>query len=343
MTPSTVPASVLDQYGLAGATITPITAGHINATWAVAHAGRKLVLQRLSRIFGEEIHEDIEAVTRHLALKGMITPLLVPTRTAASFARDEEHNVYRVFTWVDGETHLKASSPEMCEAAAELLGRFHFALADLQHTFKNKRGNIHDTPKHVAKLRTVLRTHAGHDHYGTIEPVCRRILERLAELPSLASLPTRVVHGDPKISNVLFAPSGAAVCLVDLDTLGPANIAVELGDALRSWCNPEPEDSLESRIDLNYFAAAVRGYLRGAKGLATSAETEMIPIGVETIALELAARFATDALEESYFGWDEKRFGRACEHNLLRAKAQLIVADAMKAKREQAMRLIREG
>ncbi|HSI04163.1 MAG TPA: phosphotransferase, partial [Myxococcota bacterium] len=168
MTPGNIPTSVLEQYGLAGATLTPITAGHINATLAVEHQGRKLVIQRLSKIFGEEIHEDIEAVTRHLAMKGMVTPLLVPTRTGASFARDEESNVYRVFTWVTGDTHLKATSPAMCEAAAELLGRFHFALADLKHAFKNKRGNIHDTPKHVAKLEKVLATHASHACFGAV-------------------------------------------------------------------------------------------------------------------------------------------------------------------------------
>ncbi len=341
MTPSHIPPSVLEQYDLVGCSLTRITAGHINATLAVEHGGRKLVIQRLSAIFGEEIHEDIEAVTRHLAMKGMVTPLLVPTRTGASFARDEENNVYRVFTWVTGETHLRASSPAMCEAAAELLGRFHFALADLRYTFKNKRGNIHDTPKHVAKLEKVLSTHAGHDCFAAVEPVAMRILERLAGLASLASLPVRVVHGDPKISNVMFTPAGDAICLVDLDTLGPANIAVELGDGLRSWCNPQSEDSLESGIDLAYFAAAMRGYLRGAKGLPTSAETELVPVGVETIALELAARFAADALEESYFGWDKTRFARSSDHNLLRARAQLIVADAMHAKRDAALALLR--
>lgn len=338
---STLPTAILEQYGLAGCSVAPITAGHINATFAIDAAGKKLVLQRLSKIFGEEIHEDIEAVTRHLALQGMTTPLLVPTRTGALFARDGDGAVFRVFTWVTGETHMKAESPEMCEAAAELLGRFHFALRDLQHTFKNKRGNIHDTARHVAKLEKVLASHAAHDRYGVVEPVCRRILSRLADLPSLTSLPVRVVHGDPKISNVLFEPGGRALCLVDLDTLGPANIAVELGDALRSWCNPVEEDNLESSIDLRFFAGAMRGYLRGSKGLATSAETDMIPIGVETIALELAARFATDALEESYFGWDKKRFSRSSEHNLLRAKSQLTLADSMQSKRAEAMKLVR--
>ncbi len=36
------------------------------------------------------------------------------------------------------------------------------------------------------------------------------------------------------------------------------------------------------------------------------------------IATELAMRFAADALNERYFGWDRARFPAAGEHNLLR-------------------------
>ena len=52
------------------------------------------------------------------------------------------------------------------------------------------------------------------------------------------------MHGDPKISNLMFArDSDRGLCLIDLDTLGPMPIALELGDALRSWCNPAAEDA----------------------------------------------------------------------------------------------------
>jgi Ser/Thr protein kinase RdoA (MazF antagonist) len=214
-------------------------------------------------------------------------------------------------------------------------------LADLAHTFKNKRGNIHDTPKHVAKLRSVLASHTSHERYGEVAPTCKRILQQLDTLPALAGLPRRVVHGDPKISNVLFDKAGRALCLVDLDTLGPANVAVELGDALRSWCNPREEDDDASSIDLGFFEAAVQGYLRGAASFITPDETAMLAIGVETIALELAARFAADALEETYFGWDRTRFSRASEHNLARAVGQLAVAESMHAQRHAATRLLK--
>ncbi|MCY3730798.1 MAG: hypothetical protein OXF98_05600, partial [Rhodospirillaceae bacterium] len=45
-----------------------------------------------------------------------------------------------------------------------------------------------------------------------------------------------------------------------------------------------------------------------------------------TVTVELAARFAADALAESYFGWDPARYATACEHNQARARSQLGLA-----------------
>ena len=60
-----------------------------------------------------------------------------------------------------------------------------------------------------------------------------------------------------------------------------------------------------------------------------------VSAGVATITLELAARFALDALEERYFRWDRQRFAAAWEHNLLRACNQLQVWRAMPERRAQ--------
>jgi hypothetical protein len=48
--------------------------------------------------------------------------------------------------------------------------------------------------------------------------------------------------------------------------------------------------------------------------------------GTQTIYLELAARFAADALEERYFGWSPARYATRGEHNLARAGNQLAAA-----------------
>jgi hypothetical protein len=65
--------------------------------------------------------------------------------------------------------------------------------------------------------------------------------------------------------------------------------------------------------------------------------------GVETVCVELAARFCVDAFEDKYFGWDPARFPSRREHNRVRAAGQLHLAQAVAAARGEAERLVREA
>jgi len=139
----------------------------------------------------------------------------------------------------------------------------------------------------------------------------------VADLPPLPSLPPCVCHGDPKLNNILFAgrePPAAeqAVCLIDLDTVGPMALAHELGDAWRSWCNRSPEDASQAKFDVEIFRASFEGFHDALGRTLGAHERRACLHGVEWISLELAARFAADALLESYFGWAPERYpGRA--------------------------------
>jgi Ser/Thr protein kinase RdoA (MazF antagonist) len=171
--------------------------------------------------------------------------------------------------------------------------------------------------------------------------MAERIFDHARGLPSIGELPRRIIHGDLKISNVLFDNAvERAVCLIDLDTLASGTIAVELGDALRSWCNPQGEETADAHVNVPIFAAAIDGYAEGAPGLLVPAEVESLVPGFETVALTLAARFCSDALEESYFAWDPERFGSQCEHNLARARSQLALADSVRRQRAELSRLV---
>lgn len=75
----------------------------------------------------------------------------------------------------------------------------------------------------------------------------------------------------------------------------------------------------------------MQGYRLGAADFLRPGEWLALPEATLSIALELAARFAADALNESYFGWDSNRFASASEHNLLRAQAQLKLAEDIAA------------
>jgi hypothetical protein len=109
---------------------------------------------------------------------------------------------------------------------------------------------------------------------------------------------------------------------------------------MRSWCNPTGEDAEHARFDLAIFAAAVRGFRGVADAITTDAEKRSIIVGLETVCVELAARFCVDAFDDSYFGWDATRFPSRVAHNLVRARGQLALALAVRASRDEALAML---
>lgn len=333
--------TALKRFGLGTARLSPIDIGLINVTFRVdTETGTQYALQRLNPIFGARVHEDIEAVTTHIATKGLQTPRLRRTDDGALWT-EVEGGVWRMLSWIDGENVSQADSPRRTQAAGELLGRFHAAVQDLEHSFVNARLGVHDTAQHLENLRHALKQHTGHRLFDQIAPLAQDILQSAESLGPLPAMADRVVHGDPKLNNLVFDPnSGQGRCLIDLDTLAHMPIALELGDAMRSWCNPSGESANPPHFDLTLFEGALQGYARGSAGLLTKQEWQAIVPATLTIILELAARFAADALNECYFGWDSSRFDSRGAHNVLRAEVQFGLASALMRQREAAQAIV---
>ena len=310
-------------------------AGLINDTFAVRCAQGDLVLQRVSALFNPAIHHNIRAVTEHLAGRGMSTPRLMASGQGLDWVDLGERGVWRLMTRVPGATFDRADSSTQIHAAGDLLGRFHRALDDLDHAWVAGRVGVHDTARHLRDLDCAVADHGGHRLYDEVAPLAERVFALVERLPSPPDDPARPVHGDPKLNNILFSgpsppASERARCLVDLDTVGPMPRWQELGDALRSWCNQAGEDDPRARFDPDLFDAAVAGYAQGAGGLDASARGFLVH-ALRWIALELCARFAADALRERYFGWDPERFPGRAEHNMVRARGQWALAEAVEA------------
>jgi hypothetical protein len=291
------------------------------------------VLQRLHPVFDGAVNLDLEAVTDHLAARGMVTPRLIRTGEGRAWV-DHDGFVWRALTWVDGESVHAVPAPAWADVGGRLVGRFHRAVADLTYDYKFTRTGVHDTASHLQRLRD--RVNGGPD--GALG---RQILDAAGELPELPPTPSRHVHGDLKISNVMFRREPLdALCLVDLDTFGRGTMAFELGDAMRSWCNPHGEDAGSVGFDLPIFAAAIRGFLDVAGDLVSTDERRSIVIGLETVCIELAARFAVDVFDDRYFGWDGTRFASRRDHNRVRAEGQLALGLAVRAVRDDAMAIV---
>jgi len=327
--------------GLVGATVAPLGRGLINQTFLVERGGQRFVLQRLAPIFSPVINQNIAAVTSALAAAGLTTPRLLPALDGRPWLDlGGEGGVWRLQTFVDGVCFDEVKSSAKAAAAGALVARFHRALDGLHHTFVGMREGVHDTAKHLARLRKALSLHPRHRLMVKVGPLAETILARAQVLAPLPDLPARVCHGDLKLNNVLFAGDKppaceTAICLIDLDTVGPMSLAHELGDAWRSWCNLAGEDAEQARIDLEVFRASFRGYAGAIGRVLTESEQRALLGGVEWISLELACRFATDALAEIYFGWDPRRYPGRGEHNLVRGRGQWALHEAFAATRDE--------
>ncbi len=304
--------------------------GLINLTRKGRIGEQPVIVQRVHPAFAGTVHDDIEAVTAHLASRGLTTPRLVRTRTGALWEPDAEGRPWRVLTFVDGASTDRLSGLPHAERAGELIGRFHAAVADLDHQYVHVRVGVHDLAFRFTGLDRALDTHRDHRLHADAARLADRIGSARTEVLALDATEHRHAHGDLKVSNLLFGRDGQGVALVDLDTLSRMPWPFEIGDAMRSWCNPHGEDRETPEVDEAIFESALAGWARGARGgLELHAEEiELAPRGLFTIASELAVRFLTDALEEAYFGWDERRFPARGEHNLARARGQWHLAES---------------
>lgn len=327
--------SIATEFGIEAQTVAQIGRGLINRTYlATDAAGEAWIIQALNPIFAPQVNEDIDAVTQHLASKGVTTPRLRRTLGGAAWlSRGGE--VFRVLSRVPGETHDRLDTRARAIEAGRLLARFHRALGDLNHRFAAQRLGVHDTAKHLAALSAALAEHRDHPHHADVARLAEEIRAHCRPAAGGADLPERIVHGDPKINNLLFDPDGRAIAFVDLDTVAPMALPLELGDALRSWCNTAPggEDETSPEFSVALFAAALEGYADGAGAWITGPERAAIVDATHMIMLELAARFAADVLRDAYFGWDPARFASRSAHNLARAQGQVALAASLRAQR----------
>lgn len=316
------------------ATLEAHDVGLINET-VLVHAGGAIVgvLQRLNtEIFSPLVHEDIEAVTAHLMEQGLPTTRLIPTRDGALWHTAIDGGVWRCLTPIGDRTLTRLTSVHDARSAGALVAAFHTATDGFAWSFRSERAGAHDTDNHMHTLSQALLSHPEHRLFSDVNWLSKRIFDGWSHTPRVQGLPTRVIHGDLKISNLRFT-DGQAVALIDLDTLAWGTLDIELGDAMRSWCNVASEEATDATLSIPLFAAAMEGYAERA--CITDAEWRAIVPGWERICWELAARFAADALNESYFGWDKRRFDRAGEHNLDRAIGQVSLAVQVASQRNR--------
>ena len=317
--PSMEPAAVLDFF-LPDASMVRLellTQGNINDTWRLELAGgRRLVLQRLHpEVFPDPgmVMANVRTVTSHLSRArhpDLSFFRLVCNPQGRDHCVDTAGNCWRLLTHIDNSRTLaRVLTPIQAGTIGSLLGRFHLLTADLDpQTLGDPLPDFHITPRYL-------------DHYDGLikeeqpateeERFCRDLIE--ATRPTVALLEEardrlsfRVIHGDPKAANFLFAEDeDRAISLIDFDTVKPGLLLHDLGDCLRSCCNPlgeAPPDPGATVFHPELFQALLAGYLAQAGHLLTPGDRELLVAATALISFELGLRFFTDHLAgDRYF------------------------------------------
>lgn len=342
------------------AIIQPLGGGLVNDTWQLSlQSGRKYILQRLNpSVFPDPmaVQDNLRKVTEHIHTQLTTHPHLsdsinrefnlfhlVSNQAGETSYQDSTGAVWRILTYLEHTCSLRSiSTPAQAEEIGATLGLFHQLLADLPlDALTDPLPGFHNTPRYLEQYKAVLAS-----SYNPEDEDCRNFIEQhrnhaffLENAQQQGKLGQQIIHADPKVANFLFsADKQRVVSLVDLDTVRPGLLLHDIGDCLRSCCNPlgeEVEHPDEIIFHADFFAAAVHGYLARAAKLLTSEDKRLLVDSVWLISFELGLRFYSDYLANNcYFKVDYP------EQNLFRARIQFALARSIEQQYEQLRRMI---
>ncbi len=344
--------------------IRPWGTGNVNDTYLVSLEDTEpahFILQRLNpRVFREPelVLKNLRVVTTHVlrrqakqpaaGQRRFELPTLLSTRAGRDYALDDQGAYWRALTFIPGtRSPAVVEDPAHAREVGWALGRFHALVGDLPPgDLADTLPGFHVTPGYLRHFDAVLarsQPPASPEAAHALRFIQRR--RHLAPLLEAArargELAVRPIHGDPKVDNVLMdASSPLAVGMVDLDTVKPGLIHYDLGDCLRSGCNPlgeETPDWRQVRFEPELARAILDGYLSVARGFLTHWDIAYLLPAVRLIAFELGLRFFTDYLEGNrYFKVSH------AEHNLARALVQFQLTESLEYQADEVHSLIRE-
>ncbi len=314
------------------ASITRITDGSINTTYEVKTDNDEVfILQKMSSLFKPSVMDNLAVIAPYVRAAHVLIPEGLKTTEGELYIVEKDGSWYRALSYIKGETIHKGIGTQRAHSAGRLTGSFHCALASCETQLVEAIKHYHDSNYYFEKMHRTIKENSDEMKRDTLAPIVAEIERKRVSLSSkINSLPTRIIHADLKVSNIRFSEAGEAVALIDMDTVMRANIVIEMGDALRSWCGTAGEDDSEQVFDVDICKAAIAGYIETAERI-TQEEISLIPEGIRLLTLELASRFVTDAFEEDYFA-QSSLYPSLYEQNKTRAENQLRFLDAYEAK-----------
>ncbi|MBE9066611.1 aminoglycoside phosphotransferase family protein [Leptolyngbya cf. ectocarpi LEGE 11479] len=343
-------------------TIRPLGSGNINDTYLVELAGTDppFVLQRINTEVFPQPHQVMDNLCQfashaHQRLtqtpfnRRWEVPTVLRTQTGHHHWVDARGNLWRGLSFVpDTTTFNTIQDPDHATEIGYGLGCFHSLLSDLPTArLVDTLPGFHVTPHYLSQYDAVVAQTLSQGRSLSLEEhrCCQLIatyrgrLSILEDAKNEGRLPLRSIHGDPKINNILIdTATGQAVSLIDLDTVKPGLVHYDIGDCLRSSCNPLGEETHQWQavtFDLELCVAVLQGYLSGASHFLDAIEYDYIYDAIWLITVELGLRFFSDHLAGDIYFKTQRP-----QHNLQRALVQFQLAESISAQKQAIQSVI---
>lgn len=346
-------------------------AGNVNDTYLVtlsaidpAIGNDRFVLQRINqrvfpqpelilvnmRIFTDTMRQQLRQEGASNGRRWEV-PLVLTTRSGQDYWLDEAGGFWRAISLIEhAKTYGQIRNAAHAYESGYALGRFHRLISGLDPArLHDTLPGFHITPGYLAQYDQVLASYQRPDGaIGAAVAAAEQFVAQRRELATVLErakdeghLPLRTMHGDPKVDNILIdEATDRAVSIVDLDTVKPGLVHYDIGDCLRSCCNPAGEETTDLStvdFDLDLCRQILQGYLSEAAGFFTPADYAYIYDSIRLITFELGLRFFTDYLAGNvYFKV------KHAEHNLHRAQVQFRLVERIEANEQHIRQIIRE-
>lgn len=323
--------------------IKPFGSGHINNTYLVSDIKnyQQYILQKINtKVFPlpKIIADNIAAAADYLALKHPDYLFIKPIKTKENndFLKVEEE-YWRLTEFIPDSASINTVEfPEQAYEAAKAFALLTKNLDGLNTAgLKPSIKSFHDLgfrfkqfeeALDMADLKLKRQAQAEIDFYLNN----KALVNTYIQIMNNSAYPTRLIHHDTKINNVLFS-GNKSLCVCDLDTLMPGKIISDLGDMMRTYLCAESEESTNFdaiSIRIPIFEATIKGYLETLGSVLSIDEKRSLFYAGEFMIYMQGLRFLTDYLNGNlYYPVNH------VNHNLVRAKNQrLLLMDYQKRK-----------
>ena len=338
--------------------------GNINDTFLVtldSEGEKHFVLQRINtQVFRqpELIMLNMRTFTEHIHKRLQHTPLdtgrrwemprVLLAQDGQDHWRDADGAFWRAISFIDAaRTFDTIQDVEHAREVGYALGMFHTLLSDLPaEKLVDTLEGFHITPRYLRHLKEVMAQH-GVRKSPEVNYCVQFVRERnawahvLENAKAQGRLCLHPIHGDPKVNNIMIDnATGHAISIVDLDTVKPGLVHYDIGDCLRSGCNPlggETERWETVHFEPDLCQAILQSYHSMARGFLTENDYDYLYDAIRLIAFELGLRLFTDFLEGNvYFK------ARTLRHNLARALVQFKLTESIESQEREIRAIIQD-